>query len=150
MPTPRLAVRAIILIDGRLLLVNAYGPRVRSDLWCAPGGGVEPHASLPENLVREVHEETGLTVEVGKLALVNEFHAPEKTFHQVELFFHCHVTSGAIDDGWADPEAIVTKRRLFARDELNAIRFRPLSLPEVAFDVGLPVQYDPLETLVSP
>jgi 8-oxo-dGTP diphosphatase len=46
---PRLAVRGILLIEDRLLLVNAYSGQ-RSDLLCAPGGGVEPHASLPDNL----------------------------------------------------------------------------------------------------
>ena len=48
---PRLAVRAAILHSGRLLVVNAY-PGQRSDLWCLPGGGVEPGQSLPENLIR--------------------------------------------------------------------------------------------------
>ena len=63
----RLAVRAVVVNSDRLLLVNAYPPRpdeTASPLWCAPGGGVEPHASLTENLVREVHEETGLLVSV--------------------------------------------------------------------------------------
>lgn len=62
---PRLAVRALIVEEDRLLLVNAY-PDLRLDLWCAPGGGVEPHQSLPENLARELFEETGLTIEVGR------------------------------------------------------------------------------------
>ncbi|MEH6653800.1 MAG: NUDIX hydrolase, partial [Loktanella salsilacus] len=33
-----------MLHQDRLLLVNAYAGR--TDLWCAPGGGVEAHASL--------------------------------------------------------------------------------------------------------
>ena len=61
---PRLAVRALILHQDRLLLVNAY-PGGQSDLWCAPGGGVEPGASLPDNLIREVHEETGMRAQIG-------------------------------------------------------------------------------------
>ena len=56
--SPRVATRALILHQGRLLLVNAY-PGGRSDLWCAPGGGAEPGQSLPTNLMREVMEETG-------------------------------------------------------------------------------------------
>ena len=60
----RVAVRGVIVEAKRLLLVNAY-PGQQSDLWCAPGGGVERHASLPENLKREVYEETGLTIAVG-------------------------------------------------------------------------------------
>ena len=62
---PRLAVRAVLLHENRLLLVNAY--KGRTDLWCAPGGGVEPHASLPDNLRREMMEETGLDVAVTSL-----------------------------------------------------------------------------------
>ena len=61
----RLAVRALVLDAGRLLLVNAY-PGEQSDLWCAPGGGVEAGASLEDNLRREVHEETGLHASVGR------------------------------------------------------------------------------------
>ena len=71
----RIATRALILHEDRLLLVNAY-PGARSDLWCAPGGGVESGTSLPVNLAREVHEETGLSVTVGLPALINEFHDP--------------------------------------------------------------------------
>ncbi|HID07572.1 MAG TPA: NUDIX domain-containing protein, partial [Armatimonadetes bacterium] len=62
--TPRLAVRAIILIENQLLLVNAFASHP-DFLWCLPGGGVESGASLPDNLKREVLEETGLTVAVG-------------------------------------------------------------------------------------
>ena len=58
---PRIAARALILDRDRLLLVNAY-PGGTSDLWCAPGGGVEAGQSLPDNLAREVHEETGHAV----------------------------------------------------------------------------------------
>lgn len=142
---PRLAVRAVILADDRLLLVNAYGGGV-SDLWCAPGGGVEVGTSLPENLIREVAEETGLTVDVGPLCLVNEFHDPPRGFHQVDLYFRCEIVAGQIDPGWLDPEGIVTERRFFTREEMSSIRFKPDSLPEAAW--GDAVLYDPLELIV--
>ena len=144
---PRLATRALILRDDRLLLVNAY-PGGVSDLWCAPGGGVEAGASLPDNLRREVHEETGLSVAVGPLALVLEFHDPATGFHQVDLFFRCEITGGMLDDGWRDPENVVTERRFFARQEMTAIRFKPDSLPKVAFAAPGPALYDPLEEIV--
>ncbi len=146
--SPRLATRAIILHEGRLLLVNAY-PGRRSDLWCAPGGGVEPGRSLPENLIREVHEECGLTIGVGPLALVNEFHDPRSGFHQVDLFFRCHIVEGRIDPGWSDPSRVVHSRRFFAPGELAAIRLKPDSLPRVAFAPAGPAEYDPLEVIVA-
>ena len=144
---PRLATRALILSEGRLLLVNAY-PGGISDLWCAPGGGVEAGRSLPENLVREVHEETGLTVTVGPLALVNEFHDPATGFHQVDLFFRCDIVAGRLDDGWHDPEHVVTTRRFFGPAEMAAIRFKPDSLARVAFAPPGIAQYDPMEEIV--
>ncbi len=142
---PRLAVRALILHEDRLLLGNAY-PGGISDLWCAPGGGVEPGASLPENLAREVMEETGLTIEVGAPALVNEFHDPESGFHQVDLFFRCRIVAGALDPAWRDPEGVVTERRFFARDEMASVRFKPDSLAAAAWGTGC--LYDPLEVIV--
>jgi 8-oxo-dGTP diphosphatase len=145
MKSPRLAVRALILLGDRLLLVNAY-PGGQSDLWCAPGGGVERGAALPANLIREVMEETGLAIAVGDPALVNEFHDPASGFHQVDLYFRCTVIAGQIDPAWQDPQGIVTARRFFSRADLATIRFKPDSLPAAAWGTG--ILYDPLEVIV--
>lgn len=145
--SPRLAARAILVHEGRLLLVNAY-PGGRSDLWCAPGGGVEPGMSLPDNLCREVAEECGLRITVGPLALVNEFHDPKSGFHQVDLFFRATLAGGRIDPAWVDPAGVVSDRRFFSRDELARIRLKPDSLPDVAFSPPGPARYDPLEVIV--
>ena len=143
--SPRLAVRALILQEDRLLLVNAWRD-TRSDLWCAPGGGVEPGASLPDNLIREVMEETGLSITVGAPALVNEFHDPPSGFHQVEVFFRCQIVGGRLSDSWQDPEKIVTRRQFFTRAELTQIRVKPDSLAKAAWGEGC--AYDPLEVIV--
>ena len=145
---PRLAARALILHQDRLLLVNAY-PGGQSDLWCAPGGGAEAGQSLPQNLAREVHEETGLAIDVGPPALINEFHDPATGFHQVEVFFRCAIREGALTDAWQDPEGVVSRRRFFSRTELAAghVRYKPDSLADVAWGGGL--TYDPLEVIVA-
>ena len=146
MPSPRLATRAVIVQDNRLLLVNAW-PGPDSDLWCAPGGGVERGASLPDNLAREVFEETGLTIKVGPPCLINEFHDPNGSFHQVEIFFRAMIAAGTLTDDWQDPEGIVHKRRFFTQAEVARLRFKPDSLPRVAFSRGM--GYDPLEAIVT-
>ena len=144
-PPPRIAARAIILHEGRLLLVNAW-PGGRSDLWCAPGGGVERGQSLPETLVREVAEETGLRIAVEEPALVNEFHDPARGFHQIEVFFRARITGAGLDPGWRDPAGVVTERRFFARAEMETIRFKPDLLPAAAWGTGC--LYDPLEPIL--
>ncbi|MCJ8138741.1 NUDIX domain-containing protein [Falsirhodobacter halotolerans] len=146
MSGPRLAVRALILDDRqRLLLVNAW-PEGVSDLWTAPGGGVNRHTSLPDNLIREVHEETGLTVTVGAPVMVNEFHDPGGTFHQVDLYFRCTVVAGTIAQDWRDPEGVVTQRRWVTREEMALLRVKPDRLAQAAWGEG--VIYDPLEPII--
>ena len=143
----RLAVRGLVFRDDRLLLVNAW-PGGKSDLLCAPGGGVEPHQSLPDNLRREIHEETGLVVSVGPPVLVNEFHEPESAFHQVDIYFRCSLADPTIPEGWTDPEGVVTERHWVAREELGRLRVKPDSLAEVAWDHAGDAAYDALEPLL--
>ncbi len=65
LPNPDALVRAgtaVIVLDerGRILLEK----RSDSGLWGLPGGRIEPGESLIEAALREVREETGLTVEI--------------------------------------------------------------------------------------
>ena len=146
--SPRLAVRAIIVEQDRLLVVNAW-PDGQSPLMCAPGGGVEIGSSLPDNLAREIYEETGLVSDVGAPCLVNEFHDPGGSFHQVDVYFRCTVTPASPrPTTWADTEAVVTQRRWVTRAELAELPHKPDSLASVAFDTD-GVTYDPLEPLVK-
>jgi 8-oxo-dGTP pyrophosphatase MutT (NUDIX family) len=49
--------------DGDVLLIH----KVDNGLWALPGGGHDAGESLPETVVREVQEETGLDVEIVRL-----------------------------------------------------------------------------------
>jgi ADP-ribose pyrophosphatase YjhB (NUDIX family) len=52
--------------QGRLLMIKR-GHEPGAGLWSIPGGRIEPGESDAEAVVREMIEETGLTVEVGRL-----------------------------------------------------------------------------------
>jgi 8-oxo-dGTP diphosphatase len=60
------AVGAIAIRDGALLLIRR-GHAPSRGRWSLPGGRVEPGETPQQALVREMAEETGLTVEVGEL-----------------------------------------------------------------------------------
>jgi ADP-ribose pyrophosphatase YjhB (NUDIX family) len=64
---PFLAVSAAIVRDGRILLVRRARAPGRG-LYSLPGGVVEAGETLHQAVVREVYEETGLTVEPVGLA----------------------------------------------------------------------------------
>jgi 8-oxo-dGTP diphosphatase len=51
---------------GRLLLIRR-GHAPGAGLWSLPGGRIEPGETDAEALVREMHEETGLEIETGRL-----------------------------------------------------------------------------------
>ena len=143
---PRLAVRAAILSGRRLLMVNPY-PGKQSDLWALPGGGVEPGQSLPENLMREVAEETGLAVQVGAPILINEFHDPASGWHQVEIIFRATV-QGDEAIRLDDPEGVVNRFRWVTQAELAGLRHKPDALASAVWGEAAAI-YDPLERIVS-
>lgn len=60
------AVGAIAVRDGALLLIRR-GHAPSRGRWSLPGGRLEPGETAQQALIREMAEETGLTVEVGEL-----------------------------------------------------------------------------------
>ena len=121
MPTntqPRLSARALVAHEGRLLLVNAT-PDKGDGKWCVPGGGVDAGRSLKDNVIREVYEETGLTVEIGDIATISEFYDPVSGFHQVDLFFHASVQDAALPESWRDCADVVEHRGFFSPEDME-------------------------------
>ena len=63
---PLVGVGGLIVNEGKILLVKrAFEPR--AGFWAIPGGTLELGETLEEALVREVEEETGIKIKVGKL-----------------------------------------------------------------------------------
>lgn len=107
---PEIAVGAVAVADGRLLMVRR-GRGVATGRWSLPGGRVEGGESLAEALVREVAEETGLAVRVEGLCGIAERRFDAHAF--VILNYWCAVTGGTLQAGddasearWADAAAL--------------------------------------------
>jgi len=62
-------------------------------VWVLPGGGVEPHEDPKAAAIREVLEETGITVEVTRLAA--HYHPVNRLAKDTYLFL-CRPVSGTL------------------------------------------------------
>jgi 8-oxo-dGTP diphosphatase len=71
------------------------------DFWVAPGGGIKGSESYEEAAAREVLEETGLTVTVGRLLYIEDLVNPECRF--VKFWFEAQLVGGSLDA--SHPEA---------------------------------------------
>jgi ADP-ribose pyrophosphatase YjhB (NUDIX family) len=83
--------------EDRLLLVQHVHPVTGEEWWVPPGGGLEAtDASVFACAQREVFEETGLQVELSRIAYVREFVDREHQAHMVEFFLAADAHSGEL------------------------------------------------------
>jgi 8-oxo-dGTP diphosphatase len=102
----RISAKAIIIQDGRLLVIRNRDSS--GDWYTLPGGGQEHGETLPAALNRECQEEIGCEVTVGRIRFVRDYigrnheFATEDNSHQVEVMFECQLKStpslGAMPD----------------------------------------------------
>lgn len=142
--TPKLDVRAAVFRqDGACLLV-----REKDDgRWAMPGGWCDVLESPSEAVAREVHEETGLAVDVVRFAALVDRdkwnHQPPLDAHVYKLFFVCTPRPGGaacdsfdereiLDVQWFDTNqlpALSTSRLLPEQVQLAAARWADPTLP---------------------
>jgi len=102
--SPLVGIGAIIIQDGRVLLVKRGRPPLAGE-WSIPGGVLELGETLRAAAVREVREETCLTVEPAELLGVYDRvlwdDAGRTLYHFVLIDFFCRPVAGkaqAADD----------------------------------------------------
>lgn len=101
----RTAVRGIIFVDGKLLLLEDDKHEVK-----LPGGGQEKGESDLETLVREVREETGCTVIPETVRPFGYIEEKRKSFnenriwHQFSRLYVCGVTDERSDTDYSENE----------------------------------------------
>ena len=83
---------ALIFRSGKLLITRRHSDAHLGGLWEFPGGKREPDETFEQCLVREIREELGVEISVGKLFESVTHAYPEKT---VRLkFFVCRLERG--------------------------------------------------------
>ena len=83
---------ALIFHDGKLLITQRNANAHLGGLWEFPGGKREVNESFEQCLVREIREELGIKISVGKLFEEISHDYPEKSVHL--KFFLCKLIRG--------------------------------------------------------
>ena len=108
---------ALIDADNRVLIARRPPGKALAGLWEFPGGKVEPGERLEETLIRELHEEIGITVSEPCLApLTFASHAYED-FHLLMPLYICR--------RW-DGDAVAREGQALAWVRANKLRDYPM------------------------
>lgn len=114
------AARSILLVvacalidsDGRILLAQRPEGKSLAGLWEFPGGKVEAGETPEETLVRELHEELGITTKIACLAPLSFASHTYEKFHLLMPLYVCRRYEG-IPHGkegqaikWVKPQAL--------------------------------------------
>ena len=113
---PRVAVGAVVLHEGNVLLVLRGQPPAEGQ-WAIPGGSVELGETLQTAAEREIREETGIIIKAGEpiftFDLVQRDEVGGIRFHYVIIdlmadYLSGEVTAGddAVDARWVSPREI--------------------------------------------
>lgn len=136
---PIIVVCALILDRfGRMLMALRHSTQIPPNRWENPGGKVEKGETEREALVREMKEELGVTVQVGKLVSTASF-TWDTRLHM--LLYHCTIIEGepqpleSQELKYVDP--VYARRQLpclpatyvWFPDTMDFIRTRSLSEP---------------------
>jgi 8-oxo-dGTP diphosphatase len=84
----RLAAYAICLRDDQILLARYVRADGESKYWTLPGGGVEHGEDPIQAVLREVEEETGYQIRVGRLLGIE--------LHHVCVVYRAEITGGEL------------------------------------------------------
>lgn len=112
----RISAGVLALREEKILLVRHFRAG-QHDFWAGPGGGVEGSEELHRAAAREAFEETGLRVEVGAMAYIDEL--VDASGRMVKFWFVADYLSGEIDvSANPAPGESIVEAGWFARDAL--------------------------------
>ena len=121
----------MITQEGRVLVQDRKNPDWPGVTF--PGGHVEPNESFEESVVREVREETGLTIENPRLCGIKQFPLNEGgryvvLFYRADTFTGTIASSEEVEVFWVERKKLLSyplaedmadMLRVFEEDELS-------------------------------
>src|ERR1700691_4194912 len=125
------AACALIDADGRVLLAQRQAGKAMAGLWEFPGGKVEPGERPEQTLIRELHEEIGISVSEACLSPLTFASHAYDDFHLLMPLYICR--------RW-DGEVIAREGQKLAWVRVNKLRDYPMppaDLPLIPYLIDL-------------
>ena len=125
-----MCARGITIHKERVLLFNVVG----WDWWALPGGRVEIKEKSEDTLIREMQEELGTDVKVGRLVWVveNFFKERDRSYHEIGMYYLMNLPDNSSIFGEAEhtskDDTVTLRFRWFPLSELESINLRPIFL----------------------
>jgi ADP-ribose pyrophosphatase YjhB (NUDIX family) len=122
-----------VITDGERVLLHRAET---DDFWTLPGGRAELLEPAREGLAREMREELGVEVQVGRLLWVveNFFEYVGEAFHELALVFHVALPESSgltnVDTFNGHEDTLLLIFRWFHLDELQAVYLLPSFLKD--------------------
>jgi len=108
-PTRPIPGVAGVILDGDRILLSMRGKPPSEGKWGLPGGAVEVGETVEEALIREVLEETGVTVKPTRLiTFLDSIHRDDDggvRYHYVLFEYLCEYISGEVSPSSDAPDA---------------------------------------------
>lgn len=142
-PTPKVDVRAAVIVEDRILLVQERDDRG----WALPGGWADVGESAGEAAVRETLEETAVVVRPERVIALFERERRGHPLHpefSYKVFFACRACG--VPEPRGGPEALGAA--FFGRYELPALSVTRVTAEEIElafahhFNPSLPTEFD--------
>ena len=93
---PKVGIGVFVRKDRKILLGKRKSETHGDGEWSLPGGHLEKGESFEECCIREVFEETGLSIKnISKLTFTNDFF-PDVDLHYVTLYFTADYSGGRL------------------------------------------------------
>ncbi len=121
-------IRAAVILEQQGEILLAKHKRGTLEYWVLPGGTVEEGETVSRAGVREIREETGLAVEIVKLAFVSEVIGAPGGKHIIDFFFKGSIISGELKKG---KDRRLEEIRFIPLSALSSLRFYPCIASEL-------------------
>lgn len=125
----RIAAYAVVVDEDARVLLALWNEEAEH-AWTLPGGGVDFHETVAEGAIREVREETGYVVELGRVLGVESFVVPaerlpagERPLKSVRVLYEARVVGGELAN---EADGTTDEARWIPLAEVPSLRRVPL------------------------